>query len=134
MTTNFKVIDNIAIEDLSNYFDLHNNYDLKKIEIKNNEIFIFFERVKEDWTKNEPYDILQISHKNVDFYSLESLNKNSEKSSLASISFRPKDDFNVDTIFLKDTPDDNDEIIYVLEDDSYIRISCNDISLSYFKL
>ena len=134
MKVDFRIIDNIAIEDSNNYFDLHNNFDLGKIEIKDSEIVIFFEKTKEDWGSNELYDILQISHKNVDSYTLESLNKNFAKTSLTSISFSPKDDFNIDTVFLKNSPKEGDEIIYAFEDDSYIRILCDYISLLYFKL
>lgn len=134
MRANFQIIDNIAIQDSDNYFDLHNNFELGKIEITHSEIRIFFEKTQEDWGKNEIYDILQISHINIDSHSLKSFNKSSNKISLTSISFSPKDNFDIDTVFLKDSPEEGDEIIYSFEDESYIRISCNDISLSYFKL
>lgn len=134
MTANFRITDNIGIQDSYNYFDLHNNFELGKIEITHNEVIIFFQKTQEDWGKNELYDVLQVSHKNVDSYSLESFNKNSNKISLSNVSFSPKDNFDIDTIFLKDSPEEGDEIVYSFEDDSYIRISCCDISLSYFKL
>ncbi|SHL80039.1 hypothetical protein [Chryseobacterium polytrichastri] len=134
MRASFRIIDNIAIQDSDNYFDVHNNFELGKIEITHNEIKLFFEKTEEDWGKNELYDILQISHINIDSYSFVSFNKNFNKTSLTSISFSPRDNFDIDTIFLKDSPEEGDEIIYSFEDDSYIRISCNDISLSYFKL
>lgn len=134
MRVNFKIIDNIAIQDSNNYFDLHNNFELGKIEINQTEIIVFFEKTQEDWGKNELYDILQICHKNIDSYSLEFLNRISDKISLTNIFFSPKDDFDISTIFLKNSPEKGDEIVYSFEDDSYIRISCNSISLSYFKL
>lgn len=134
MKASFRIIDNIAIQDSDNYFDLHSNFELGKIEITHSEIKLFFEKTQEDWGKNELYDILQISHINIDSYSCVSFNKNSNKISLTSVSFSPRDNFDINTIFLKDSPEEGDEVIYSFEDDSYIRISCNDISLSYFKL
>ncbi|KMQ60518.1 hypothetical protein ACM40_12125 [Chryseobacterium sp. BLS98] len=134
MKASFKITDNIGIQDSYNYFDLHNNFELGKIEIVQNEVIIFFEKTNEDWGKNEIYDILQVSHKNVDFYSLKSFTKSANKISLSNVSFSPKDNFDIDTIFLREFPEEGDEIVYSFENESYIRISCSDISLSYFNL
>ncbi len=136
MKTNFYIEDYIAVRNTKNYFDLHNNFDFIKFEydIKQQELILYFEKSKEDWAKNEQFDFLILSHKNVNFYKLVIVDKETsseDRNTLSNITFVPSEEKNTDVLVDIIEPQETDDILYTFENNSYIRISCKEIFLSW---
>jgi hypothetical protein len=136
MKTNFYIEDYIAIKNTKFYFDLHNNFDFVKFEYDINlqELILYFEKSKEDWAKNEQFDFLELSHKNVIFYKLIIVDKEAssdDRNTLSNITFISSDEEDIDVLVDITEPQETDDILYTFENNSFIRISCKEICVSY---
>lgn len=136
MTTNFKIEDWIAITISDKYFDLHNNFDFIKYEYhsESREFTLYFQKNTGIWAKDEKFELLKLNHKKVTNYKLATVKNDmsgEDSAILSTITFIPNKENNLDVLMNNKAPHRNGDILYIFEDKSYIRISCEEILLFY---
>jgi len=94
---NFIVIDNYAIKVNGQHIDLHNNFDLKKIEysIEENRISLTWTCTKGDWIPNDKIKSVKINFEEILFLKVELGKDNSDQKSLLFIGYLNPEDIDV---------------------------------------
>lgn len=138
MKLNFKIKDNIYIESNEHLFDLHNDFDFIRMEyeIEKGNLILYYKSL----TKNVETKELKIIHKDLTYIKVyknvkseNDFEKNDSKT-ISSLTFYPSDDRNNNlNLTYREKPDINDDIIYLFENDSFIRLNCNDIKFEIIK-
>ncbi len=133
MKTNFEIEENYAVQLNGIHIDLHNNFEFKTISESENIMQIEFIKSKGDWIQANEFERLKFIHHNVNF--IESFDgDNSEfpedENTLSVIAFSPKTIRDTkDGFMLNSKPNENDDIIYIFQNDKIFRINCEWIEL-----
>ena len=133
MKTNFEIVENYAVLLNRIHIDLHNNFDFTEINEFKNEVRIEFTKSTGNWVHENEFDKLTFLHKNVTFKG-SSKGDNSEfpedENILSSITFFPKTLREINDGFIDHKkPNENDDIIYLLENGKMFRLNCEQIEL-----
>lgn len=135
MTVNFTIDQNTAIQYDSYYIDLHNCYDLLKVDesISKKEIQIAFKRTIGEWVDKKSPSIILFKFINPDYMHIEDGDpqaKIEDQKTLSELTYFPSThrDMN-DGIIDQSVPNENDDILFFFEDGKLIRIACESIKL-----
>jgi hypothetical protein len=131
MTTNFKIIDNYALEINGRLIDIHNNFDFVTYDYctKENQVKLFCRKGSGNWIDKEEIKEIVLVHSDVNNFIIENQNEHSEDS-ITEITFYQIDEFRKpEELTLREKPNENDEIFYIFESGKVMRISCSEIKL-----
>ena len=130
MKTNFEISDNIALTLKNQYFDLHGDFDLEKIEEdKTDKIVKLYWRKIGKIAQDSFYIILTHSEVN-HFEILNNQNDSIEGKSLSEVTyFSSLARENINSFTSRSNPNVDDDILYFFQNDKIIRINCEEIVL-----
>ena len=129
MKTNFKIIENYAIEYKDVHIDLHNNYDFLGLTETKDELKLLWQKNSGEWVPKDAINKFEIIFRDITYKSIvEGQIANGDDKTLMSLTYYPSQDRDnnehlVDMCF----PDKNSDIIFKFESDKIIRIQSNEI-------
>ncbi|GGW95416.1 hypothetical protein [Salegentibacter mishustinae] len=128
MKTNFEIEENYAVKLNGIHIDLHNNFIFNGIAEFNNDVRIEFIKSIGDWVRENEFEKLTFLHQNVTFINSAD-GDNSEFSEdeniLNGISFFPDSIREINEGLMDQSkPNENDDILYPLENGKMFRINC----------
>ena len=137
MDVNFKIDDNIGVYYNDSHIDLHNNFELDVIKEIGKDIAIEFLKRNADWVHKDEFDRLTFLHKNVSYKFFDNGNNDEfpeDENTLSVIGYFPKSMRDINYGHMeRSTPELNDDIIYIFQNEKTIRIECSKIELSAIK-
>ena len=128
--TNFEISDNIALTYGSQYFDLHNEFELEKFEQNDfeNSLKLYWKKCFGN-LKTEPIRIV-LCHNVINHFVILNSNENIEDKSLNEITFFPSSEReNIESFTERAKPNQDDDILYFFEFGKILRINCEFIEL-----
>lgn len=133
MKTNFTIEENYAVLLDGIHIDLHNNFEYKGITEFKNDVRIEFIKSTGDWIQENEFEKLIFLHKNVTFKNVANGNNSQfpeDEITLSGITFFPKSTREInDALMQHKNPDENDDIIYLFENEKTFRLNCERIEL-----
>jgi hypothetical protein len=115
--------------------DLHNNFDLIRIEhfVKDNSVMLYWIKSTGAWAVSEAYQQVTIIHEGVSFFTILPASGElpiHENSSLEAVTFYPSSNRNENEFFLdQEEPLGEDDIIYAFVGGMTIRVGCDEVIL-----
>ena len=132
MRREFKIDNQIAIVGDDYYYDLHNCYDLKGLELdwSKKQVAINFIKVSGEWVKHEDPSRIEILFNGVKYFevSRDFFLKNSY--SLEEIGFKNSEDKDDSWLLSEEQAAADDHLFIRLENDEYIRILSETIEIN----
>ncbi|MCC4228188.1 hypothetical protein [Zunongwangia profunda] len=133
MRTNFEIYDNSGVKYDGIHIDLHNNFELKSKETDGKNLLIEFLKLNDDWVHENEFAKLTFVNKSVSYEFFENGNNDKypeDENTLSIIGYFPKSMRDINDGFMqRNKPENDDDIIYIFQNDKTFRISCEEIEL-----
>jgi hypothetical protein len=133
MKTNFEIEENYAVRLNGIHIDLHNNFEFKEFSESNNNVSIEFIKSNGDWVHKNEFKKLLFLHKKVTFKNSvegDSSEFPEDENILSGISFFSNSMREINNGFMSHSkPSENDDIIYLFENEKMFRLNCDEIEL-----
>ena len=136
MQTNFLLFENYAIKLGDKHLDLHNNFDFKgfSFEIDTRKLILDWNGRNADWVPKDNPSTLSITVFAVDYLKVIPRNVDipfTEDNCLIDLTYYPSSDRQDDeSIVMKETPSDDDDLIFKFESDQIVRVKGSKIEVS----
>ena len=135
MITNFEIVENYALSYEGPHMDLHNNFDFVGLnhDITNKVLRLLWVKTNGDWVSEKEFNTIELVHEGISFLLINSETGISiEDKTLNSIGYFPSNERHInDSITNRNKPQKDDDIIYLFENEQFIRVNCFEIKLLY---
>jgi len=124
----FKIVDSMALEKDSYYFDLHSNYDFVGLSynVVNQQVVLEWKKSTENWAKNERYQNLKLIFDSVSLFCISPRDDEkplSEDNCLSHIGYLHPDDMELMEGFLPaDQSGDNYHLVIGFESNLVVKV------------
>jgi hypothetical protein len=137
MKTNFQIRNFIEIEYGGRTFDLHNNFDFigynYQPSIKS--LTLNWQKTPGDWVPHNEITNFSILHQDVSFLNIAIENGDNSgvvTMDLTDLTFYPSSERETNNCLLDQvSPKEGDDILYIFEDDMFIRVGCSEVLLTF---
>jgi hypothetical protein len=128
MITNFEIVENYALSYKGTHIDLHNNFDFVGLnhDITNKILTLSWVKTDGDWVHKKEFNTIELVHEGVSFLLISSETGISiEDKTLNRLGYFPSNERHInDSITHQNKPQKDDDIIYLFENDEFIRVNC----------
>ena len=133
MITNFEIVENYALSYEGRHIDLHNNFDFRgfRHDITRKLLTLSWVKTEGSWVNEKEFDKIELVHQGVSFLSINSETGISiEDKTLNCLGYFPSNERHInDSITNQNKPQKEDDIIYLFENEAFIRINCLEIKI-----
>ena len=129
MQKEFTIDQMIALKGADYYYDLHNDYDLVELKHENLCVELSFSKTKGEWFKESNPNKFKLVFNDVLYFETSKDFSNNFPKNILDIAYKSFDDFNYDFFIPEEKSDENSHIVFILEDNEYIRIFSDEIKL-----
>ena len=137
MKVNFEIEENYAVVLNKRHIDLHNNFKFLDFNKSSNGYYLNFIKSEGDWVNQNEFKKLTFNFINVkNHYIQESMNNDfpEDENILSTITFFPQDQKTNHFYYIAQSlPKENDDIIFVFENEKVFRFSCDKVELKTFE-
>lgn len=131
MKKDFVIDNSIAFEGENFYYDIHNCYTVKAIELEkvNKQLRIVFEKVQGDWVKEKDPQFIELRFDNViNFETSLTFSENSSKD-VGEIGYKDKDDYDYEYFHTEKQSTEDDDFFLRFVNDDYVRVFADTIQI-----
>jgi hypothetical protein len=131
MKKDFVIDNSIALEGEDFYYDIHNCYSVKAIELEkgNNQLRVVFEKGQGSWIKEDDPQTIELHFANVSFFETSHTFSENAPKDIEEMGYKNKGDFDYDYFQTEELSTEDDDFILRFINDDYVRVFADTIQI-----